>query len=261
MTGRTPFLMYHEVLAAGRSPARPGAGYARYVITDGLLREHLVAIREAGARAVSVGDAVEDPTDSALVGMTFDDGCESDLVVAAPILLGSGFGATFYVTVGHLGSAGFLTELQLRELADLGFEIGSHSMTHAYLTDLEPDKLHWELAESRDRLEQITGVPVRHLSCPGGRWNPDVARMAEDAGYDTVTTSRPVANGRNSDLRQLGRLAVMADTPARQIRRIAAGGDMEAFRWKAAFLGGVRTVLGNRLYDRARSFILDRAGG
>ena len=35
--------------------------------------------------------------------ITFDDGCETDLLVAAPILRQAGFNATFFITWGRLG--------------------------------------------------------------------------------------------------------------------------------------------------------------
>ena len=42
------------------------------------------------------------------VCITFDDGCETDLIAAAPVLRESGFSATFYLTAGFLGTPGYL---------------------------------------------------------------------------------------------------------------------------------------------------------
>src|SRR5713101_9154349 len=80
--------------------------------------------------------------------------------LAAPALKDTRNNATFYVTVGFLGKRGYMSPAQLRELGALGFEIGCHSMTHPYLSDLSDDKLHQEIAIAKIKLEQITGRPV-----------------------------------------------------------------------------------------------------
>ena len=87
-------------------------------------------------RGLSVGEALGYPTGKSVV-ITFDDGTETDLIAAAPILKEAKFNATFYVTAGHVGKAGYMSSAQVRELQAHGFEIGCHSMTHAYLDDLD----------------------------------------------------------------------------------------------------------------------------
>ena len=269
MARPVPFLMYHELLAAGRSPARPGEGYARYVIDDTTFREHLSAIDATGATGTSVGDALTDGDaigpgerrpDSHRVAITFDDGCESDLVVAAPILAADGIGATFFITIEHIGTPGFLSRAQVRELAGLGFEIGSHGMTHSYMSDLEPARVRSELADSKAALEDLTGAPIEHFSCPGGRWSPDVAAAARDAGYRSVCDSRPVGNAASADRYRLGRFAVTKATPTSDVARIALDGTLGSQRLRSLALGAARAVLGNRAYDRARRILLERGG-
>ena len=61
---------------------------------------------------------------------------KTDLVTVVPVPKEFGFDATFYVTSGFLGTPGYLSAPQLQELSCLGFEMGCHSMTHAYLSDL-----------------------------------------------------------------------------------------------------------------------------
>jgi peptidoglycan/xylan/chitin deacetylase (PgdA/CDA1 family) len=254
----TPFLMYHEVLEPGRTPARPGAGYARYVIDRHTLREQLAAIRDTALIGVDVTAALEPAeTPNRRVALTFDDGCETDLVVAAPLLVEYGFTATFFVTAGHLDSPGFMAAAQLRELADTGFEIGSHSMSHAYLSDLDEKALRHEIAGSMDQLSQIVGRPIRHLSCPGGRWSRRVADLARELGYVSVADSRPRANTVNADPFRLGRFAVTDSTSLDQLMRICRDGRLPGFRARSLVLGAARSVLGNRFYDRARQLILE----
>jgi len=100
-----------------------------------------------GWQGLSLGQALQF-AEGPNVTITFDDGCETDLLAAAPILRQAGFNATFFITVGRLGKPGYLSKAQVKELSE-GFEIGSHSMTHAYLTDLDESGLRHEICDSK----------------------------------------------------------------------------------------------------------------
>src|SRR5262249_11506968 len=205
--------MYHELERPGYPTCRCGPGYLRYVIPKANFLAQLDYLRAEGFQGLSVDAALVDrPADQRAVAITFDDGCETDLLVAAPLLQERGFGATFYIVAGFVGRPGFLTGSQVRQLAESGFEIGCHSMTHPYLTDLDEGRLGVESMEAKDRLEQLTGRPVAQFSCPGGRWDSRVARLARDSGYASVTTSRVGANGPADDRYGLARVAVQRGT-------------------------------------------------
>ena len=181
MTPRIVFLMYHELELPGRTLVQDAPGYVRYVLHAAKFREQMELIKQQGWRGVGVSEALNFSPHE--VAITFDDGCETDLISAAPILREFGFGATFYITTGFLGKPGYLNHAQLRELAESGWEIGCHSMTHAYLTDLDDQGLHREIVEAKLQLEQIVGRVVEHFSCPGGRYDLRVANTARRAGY------------------------------------------------------------------------------
>jgi peptidoglycan/xylan/chitin deacetylase (PgdA/CDA1 family) len=257
MRGGTPVLMYHEVLAPGASPARPGAGYARYCITDSDLAAHLDAIRANGGRGAGIGASLAS-RDPANVVITFDDGCATDLLVAAPLLAERGFGATSYITTDWIGTAGFLDERQVRELSDAGIEIGTHGTDHTYLADLSPERIREQLASSRDRLEQITARPVRHMSCPGGRWSATVAEIAAETGYESVTDSTPVLFTENAGRMRIGRFAILAGTEPDVIADLVRDGRWRASPTKTLALRAAKSLLGNRLYDRLRGLLLER---
>jgi peptidoglycan/xylan/chitin deacetylase (PgdA/CDA1 family) len=256
---RLAYLMYHEIEVPGRARVGEEPGYVRYVVEEATFRAQIERIRADGLRGISVGDAMADPdARAARVVITFDDGAETDLVVAAPILREAGFGATFYVTVDHLDRRGFLSEAQLRELADQGFEIGSHAMTHRYLQDLPTPEIREELVGSKKRLEDHTGKPVRHFSCPGGRWDRRVAEEARAAGYETLVTSVVGLNGAESDRFHLRRIAVMRGMGAPTVARFARGEGLARRRATTAVLDLSKKVLGNARYERLRAIALRR---
>jgi peptidoglycan/xylan/chitin deacetylase (PgdA/CDA1 family) len=254
----TTALLYHELQRLGRPVADAHPGYVRYVIDESRFARQMAWIESAGLRGVSVGQARQAAFDAPHeVAITFDDGCESDWVIAAPRLLERGFGATFYVVSGWVGRrAGFLSAAQLRELASAGFEVGSHSATHAFLSDLDATVLRRELLESKRDIEDTIGQAVTHLSCPGGRTNRRVAEAAREAGYETMAASRVGANGAYTDPFALARCPMLRDTTQRTFEAFCRGNGLAALQLRDRALGAAKTLLGTRLYASIRNAAL-----
>jgi peptidoglycan/xylan/chitin deacetylase (PgdA/CDA1 family) len=253
-------LMYHELETPGQPLCQDEPGYVRYVLSEQNFREQMDWLQQEGIHGVSISDALAaneivgraaDNNGSPRIVITFDDGCGSDLRVAAPLLEKRGFSATFYITLGFLGRRGYMLPQHVRELADLGFEIGCHSLTHSYLSDLDEAGLRHEIADAKTQLENIVGRPVDHFSCPGGRWNPRVASIAKEAGYSSVATSRIGVNGSRSDPFSLARVAVMRGTPLAAFQTLCQG-NLWQLQLRDLLRSTSRRVLGNTLYDRLR---------
>jgi peptidoglycan/xylan/chitin deacetylase (PgdA/CDA1 family) len=249
------FLMYHELEQPGRALCHPEPGYVRYVLHVADFQEQMLFLQNQGWRGASVGEALRFP-EHKTVAVTFDDGSETDLTCAAPVLRQLGFGASFYITAGWLGQNGYLSQSQLRELSALGFEIGCHSMTHAYLTDLDQNGLQREIGDAKLQLEQIIGKSVEHFSCPGGRFSQRVANVAREAGYRSVATSRIQANSKSTDPFALGRIAVMRATSLHEFEELCSGRGLWQSRMRLQLLESGRNLLGNSIYDRLRNIVL-----
>jgi peptidoglycan/xylan/chitin deacetylase (PgdA/CDA1 family) len=138
-----------------------------------------------------------DPDSGMPIVVTFDDGFESFYSRALPLLSRHNIKVTVFPVAGFLGRAStwdtlppqaHLTKEQVREIAALGHEIGSHTVSHANLTLLGDTDLAEELSRSKAILEDITGKPVSSLSFPFGQWNRRVWRMALSLGYTAATS-------------------------------------------------------------------------
>ena len=237
------FLMYHELEVPGRPLVQSQPGYVRYVVRASDFRAQMELLNCEGWRGRSVSQALASSPQPG-VAVTFDDGCATDLLAGAPILQELHFGATFYVTAGLLGRPGYMSDAQLRELAGLGFEIGCHSMTHAYLPDLDAAGLRREIVDAKTRLEQIIGGPVEHFSCPGGRYDARTVEMARNAGYRTVATSRIQANGESADAFALGRVAVLRDTDSAAFWKTCQGQGLALLKLRQTLREAVRRIAG-----------------
>jgi peptidoglycan/xylan/chitin deacetylase (PgdA/CDA1 family) len=249
--------MYHQLEPRGGALSLGAEGDRRYVVAEDAFRRQLAWLETAQLRGVDVSTALDGDAAGTAVAITFDDGSATDLTVAAPLLAEAGFGATFYVVVGSLGARGRLSPAQVRELHGHGFEVGCHSMTHPYLTDLWGAELRTEVVESKDRLEQVLGGRVDHFSCPGGRWNPRVARLARLAGYRSVATSRIGTNPPRADHYRLKRVAILRAMGLDDFGPLCRG-TLYRLRAQQQVLDAAKVIVGNFAYERVRALLLSR---
>jgi peptidoglycan/xylan/chitin deacetylase (PgdA/CDA1 family) len=132
------------------------------------------------------------------VALTFDD-CYRDNLFAARVLARHRLPATFFVPTAYVGSdRGFpwdrglpplanLTWDDLREMVRLGFDVGSHTVSHTDLGTVTSEKARWEIVESREVLQEQLGRPVRWLAYPFGgadNFRPEWLQLASEAGYE-----------------------------------------------------------------------------
>jgi peptidoglycan/xylan/chitin deacetylase (PgdA/CDA1 family) len=154
------------------------------------------------------------------VAVTFDDGYESILENAIPILLEKRIPATVFVPTKYLGfRPAWITQENSRDIGEkllsvddlpslrkLGVLIGSHSMTHRPLTELSPAEAFTELSESRQVLERILGEEVSLFALPYGASNADILRLSREAGYDRVFLGDPLYTSDNVEGHVAGRI-------------------------------------------------------
>ena len=256
---KTLYLMYHELETENRSLISDEPGYVRYVVRAEDFRRQLDHLSANDLRGVSVGEALDAKSEHARVCITFDDGCETDFTTAAPMLKERNFNATFYVVAGFVGrERGYLSETQVRELSDMGFEIGSHSLTHAFLSNLSDEELRREIFESKKRLEELTGRAVEHFSCPGGRWNERVARTVREAGYVSMATSEVRLNKSATNKFRLARVVVLRDTSLDDFAQLCRHEGLLRRRASSAVLTTAKRVMGDAAYDKVRAGLLER---
>jgi peptidoglycan/xylan/chitin deacetylase (PgdA/CDA1 family) len=253
-------IMYHDVVEGGdfESSGFGGEGAHVYKLRREDFERHLDAIAGAGARVGTV-----DRPEGGPVLLTFDDGGESSHHPIADLLESHGWHGHFFITTDRIGTAGFLSEGQLRELRGRGHTIGSHSRSHptrmAVLSRAELDR---EWRESTARLGGVLGEAVKTASVPGGYYAREVGESAAAAGIETLFTSEPTARvGMADGCRVLGRYVVQRGMAPGWSAGFAAGKASYCWRqsalWKAK---GVAKFLGGGNYVKLREIILARKG-
>ena len=207
--GRIPVLMYHKVV----SQPVIGSRHGTWVTVEHFERQ-LGSLRQRGMTAATLRDCLaaargERQLPPWPVILTFDDGYLDNYVNAFPLLQRYGMPAVVFV-VAHPAltsnawdaAAGepwapLMDRRQVLEMARAGIEIGSHTLTHPRLTDVDADPLAWELGESKRLLESWLGDPVVSLAYPYGAVDERVKRAAQQAGYElaVATNSGPIHFG------------------------------------------------------------------
>lgn len=140
-----------------------------------------------------------EPLPSRTVAITFDDSYRDNLP-AARVLAEHGLPATFFIPPGYVGTDHVydwdcalpvqlpnLTWDDVSEMAALGFDIGSHTLTHANLAQLNDAEARHELIESKRLLEVRLARPVRWLAYPFGgpqHFRPEQLTFVYEAGYE-----------------------------------------------------------------------------
>jgi peptidoglycan/xylan/chitin deacetylase (PgdA/CDA1 family) len=118
-----------------------------------------------------------------------------------------------------------MTDDQVRTLHRSGIEIGAHTMTHPILTRVDAETALREMSDSRRRLEEITGAPVRSFAYPNGRPKQDYDHkhvgLAREAGFDLALTTAWGAATIDSDMLQIPRVAPWDATGLRYGARLA----------------------------------------
>jgi peptidoglycan/xylan/chitin deacetylase (PgdA/CDA1 family) len=170
-----------------------GGNATTYLATPERLRTQLLSVMSWGLSFVGLGELCDrhDRGESldGLAAISFDDGLHGVYRHALPILRELDVPATVFV-VADPGSCAqpwpgsrTMTDQEVRALAENGVTIGSHTMSHSSLPDLDADELRYELRTSRARLEEVAQHPVDLLAYPYGHHDPRVRAEAREAGY------------------------------------------------------------------------------
>ncbi|GAA2152271.1 polysaccharide deacetylase family protein [Kitasatospora kazusensis] len=183
-------LMYHSVADEEEDP------YLLTVSPDRFAAQ-MHWLYRTGRRGVSTRELLRARAEGRagrMVGLTFDDGYADFARHAVPVLRRYGFTATAYVVPDLLGSDNgwdvkgprkqLLTVDQVPELADAGWEIGSHGLGHQALPGLSAQALAVQTRESRRALEELVGGPVTGFCYPYGAVDLPAALAVRDAGYE-----------------------------------------------------------------------------
>jgi len=188
-----------------------------------------------------------------VVTTSWDDAAASGMRVAE--LLGEkGMRGTFYVPTGELNGGSHFTVGNLRTLLGNGFEIGAHTISHCVLTELGAAELAEEVGECKPILEQMLGREVVMFCYPRGRFNAQVLREVQRAGYGGARTTRMLCSDAVfPPLEMPTTVQAYPHTRSNYLRNVARLGGFSALAQSAAemILFENWVQLGKKFFDQA----------
>ena len=112
-----------------------------------------------------------------------------------------------------------MTSEQAARLANMGFELGGHTVNHPILARLGEADARREINENRLRLAELAGRPARFFAYPNGSpgrdYTIETVRLLREAGYEGAVTSSPGAARAGTDPFQIPRFTPWDTAPLR----------------------------------------------
>jgi peptidoglycan/xylan/chitin deacetylase (PgdA/CDA1 family) len=222
-----PILMYHKL---GPRPKR--VRLKGLYLSQRLFARQLAELKSAGFNTPRLGVPPSRSGKNSSVVLTFDDGFCNVLEYGLAPLTENHFIATQFLVADRLGRqneweiaegetpAPLMSREQVKEWLSAGQDIGSHSLTHPWLTRISVAEAREEITASKKKLEDLFARPIEHFCYPYGDWNPTVRDLVAAAGYKTACTTLAGINLEATD--PLALLRFGARYPTRSLKSIWA---------------------------------------
>lgn len=137
--------------------------------------------------------------------ITFDDAFENLIDNAIPILEEYKLPFTIFFIADYFGkipdwefpnyhtdkNEKIMTVTQMNSISKELLTVGSHTLSHKKLTNLSDDEINYELVESKNILEELSGSEVSTVSFPNGEYNDSIIQKCLTAGYKRTFTIEP----------------------------------------------------------------------
>jgi len=177
---RIPVLTYHHI-----APLPDNPNTRDYYVSPTIFEQQLIYLKQKNYKVLTIDefiaqvDSGKNPTQKSVL-LTFDDGNYDNYQYAFPLLKKYGYVGVFFIPTNKTT----IGRTQLKEMADAGMIIGSHSKNHIDLMK-ETDNvvLVSEISGSRQILQNISGQPVKAFCYPGCVYSSQDVRDVKSAGY------------------------------------------------------------------------------
>jgi len=228
--------MYHSV---SQFPNEDKIPYDN--VDPSLFENHLRLLKDKKYNVISLNELIVNIKDEKKIKpktivITLDDGFKNNFDYALPLLNRHHFSATFFIITGHIGESKPykhllmdetaieyckmypesrlpMSEMEIRELSDQGMEIGSHSVTHRSLGNININEAQLEIVESKSCLEKITTKKIDLFTYPFGSrtygdFNEETKNLLIQAGYKAACTTDIGKVTLDTDIYQLPRIPI-----------------------------------------------------
>lgn len=214
----------------------------------------LSKIKQKDVNVTSIEDKKlnEDYENKKYISITFDDGLITDYSKAFPNLLENNMNASFFVSPNFVGDKGYVSWSNLREMVNYGMQVGSHGLSHKYLSMMSREKLIDEIVRSKKIIEDKLSIPVKSFSIPHDDSFKQLDRVLYENGYTFILNSMPDFNGYNST--KINRISISKNISLNEIESICNFSKKNVLKKKLSYLlrNNLKKIVGINVYMKLR---------
>lgn len=182
---QVPILCYHQLRDCLPSDSKTARDYIVPVAT---FREEIKLLADSGYHTV-LPDQLYDwlaygkPLPPKPIMISFDDTRLDQYTIGLTELNKYGFKGVFFIMTVSLDRPGYMTREQVKQMADEGHVIGSHTWDHKNVKIYTEEDWAKQVDKPLKQLEAITGKPVDYFAYPFGLWNKEAIAKIKEHGF------------------------------------------------------------------------------
>lgn len=183
-----PVLCYHQIrnnLASDSKRAHDD------IIAPDKFREHMKMLADSGYHTILPDQLYNYLVFNAKLPekpiiISFDDTDEDQFTVGNATLKKYGFKGVYFimtVSIGRKGRISYMTKEQIKQLADEGNTIASHTYDHKNFAQFTDEDWKTQIDDPTKKLEQITGKKIEYFAYPYGVYKASTLHKLKEHGF------------------------------------------------------------------------------
>lgn len=212
---QVPILMYHHI---ANNPKPGDALDASLYLPPSMFDQQMKYLANNGYHAIHLQDMYDylvgyrKSLPSKPIIISVDDGYLDFYLQGFSIIKKYHLTNTFFVIADYPDkNSAYANFKQLKEMADYGIEMGSHTLNHPDLSKLPIDQANQQISQSRQILKSKINQPINFFAYPGGHYSNAVIDLVKKAGYDGAVTVNGGKEHSSPNLFELTRVRVVGD--------------------------------------------------
>ncbi|HEU4574894.1 MAG TPA: polysaccharide deacetylase family protein [Chitinophagaceae bacterium] len=182
---QVPILCYHQIRDWRPTDSKTARDY---IVPVDNFKAQLKLLADSGYHTILPDDLYKylvygSPLPARPVMLTFDDTDDDQYTIAWPEMKKYGFKGVFFVMTVSLGRPNYMTKEAVKELADAGNVIGSHTWDHHNVKKYTAADWARQVDKPTAQLQAITGKPLHYFAYPFGLWNKEAIPPLKQRGF------------------------------------------------------------------------------
>jgi len=183
-----PVLCYHQIRNTIASDSKRAHDD---IISPDKFKEHIKMLADSGYHSIQPDQLYDYLVYGAKlpekpIMITFDDTDEDQFTIGASTLKTYGFKGVYFimtVSIGRKGRISYMTAAQIKQLADEGNTIASHTYDHKNFAHFTNEDWITQIDDPTKKLEAITGKEVKYFAFPYGVFKSASLHKLKEHGF------------------------------------------------------------------------------